>query len=721
MGGSDRFVLPGYHRARWYSAAAPAALLAALVALAALLVPVAMAAEAGECANAQAQLNGRQLDAAWQSFADALKKNAASECAKAGLTAVGEARAAAVAALERGRALEARGEIDQARIRYTEALQGDPQLADAQKALQQLGRPAESPTPSSFDAVRRLAEAGYYSAARDQIKKVVQDAKGPVPTVPSDLRYLVAEEVTFEQPFRRRLGGGPFLQSAREGLSWLSQLLTLGIAAFLVWVAVKLARHAYKWRLLPWWQGYAEPRLDIMDFEKGPADADIGKAFASMVEDALQRLHEPGVRPVMHLITGSPQEIAIPAEVKGFTPQMKLVADLLQWALPQNVITFSGTMQRSATLGLGVTLVLADKRRNSIIAEHTLWQRDYDPAAALPPGKDTLAYEELASIAAVWLLYQLHRHKAETSGDSTPPFSMLGTNSWESYALFQAGVEQRLRGTGDSGRLAFFRAFQRDDANRGAALNLGVLYAQQPGKDQATKERSYARAADLLSRVMTTSACANSNEECTDQLWYRAAYALAVTHLYQKVPVAEVVVNALVARIAATRAKYCAPATDAPNSEIASLCAMLAIAEPMTQVLRGSITVALGAADQRQVAKAEVDAVAGTASAYRVQYNLACFYSRYGAAETGATRADAFAESLTCLENALEYRGTIVSHAEEDPGLEGVRTDVATEKKFQQLLERYGEKKEADEEPPPVTQRIVEALGRLLAVQTPGG
>ena len=95
---------------------------------------------------------------------------------------------------------------------------------------------------------------------------------------------------------------------------------------------------------------------------------------------------------------------------------------------------------------------------------------------------------------------------------STFPF---GVNNWESYTLFQAGVERQLKGDNKQARKLFLEALKKDPNNRGALINLGRLDIQDKNYQQA--KRQLYQAKNIAESTLDF-----------DTDWYTATYQLAV-------------------------------------------------------------------------------------------------------------------------------------------------------------------------------------------------
>jgi tetratricopeptide (TPR) repeat protein len=94
----------------------------------------------------------------------------------------------------------------------------------------------------------------------------------------------------------------------------------------------------------------------------------------------------------------------------------------------------------------------------------------------------------------------------------------LGTNDWESYALFQAGVEYQLKGDKKQARQMFSEAHQKDPGNRGAIINLGILDLEAGNYIRAQKRLEEAR---------------DNSDKGYDTDWFTAIYQLVRLHRHR--------------------------------------------------------------------------------------------------------------------------------------------------------------------------------------------
>ncbi len=181
-------------------------------------------------------------------------------------------------------------------------------------------------------------------------------------------------------------------------------------------------------------------------------------------------------------------------------------------------------------LGAGLTVTLSGGVRP--LATATFWERKYrplrpgTPAQASPPSADDLRvrYYALAGPAAVWIMYQLRRR------GSAPP---LGTDNWESYALFKAGTECFENKNAYQARKLLSQALDLDAGNIGARVNLArVDWREQADRTAVMTKCAMAQLAQLAERNHSKLQFRRHHFDTTDSfrwdpLWYRPAYIRA--------------------------------------------------------------------------------------------------------------------------------------------------------------------------------------------------
>ncbi len=249
-----------------------------------------------------------------------------------------------------GKIYEEQNQLNDAHDAYIGALKIDQNFSNATIALARISDP--------FADVRTLANAGLYTEAVDKLKKVVED--NPNISVPEDLQYLFGGKISIWRWLKLQI------------VPWIQPI---GEILVLIAIAV-LAGFGIYYRVFPWISGFSNPKLDIEDFDQGATGLDIGKGMKALVEESYKKLGEGSPR--VHVVDKPIEKIEIPADIKG-APYFEIVSQLVEWVFPQNVITLSGYLQKPGSFGAGLTLGLVNSRTGEIIANHTIWQRDFDP------------------------------------------------------------------------------------------------------------------------------------------------------------------------------------------------------------------------------------------------------------------------------------------------------------------------------------------------------
>jgi hypothetical protein len=238
-------------------------------------------------------------------------------------------------------------------------------------------------------AIFTLADLGVQDEAKKQLTAFVNDY--PSTDVPQDLKYLYGGKI---EGWRQvKVATGP------ELLPVLEILATLAI--------VPLAYFALRRRLWPWFKRlfYPRPSLDVQAFDSASTELQSGKGFSMMIEESIMALGETDDGLDLKMVSGPLESLQVPAELLP-TPYLKILSQLVGWAIPQRVVTLSGCLQAPRALGVGLTLTLAESWTGRIVATQTLWQADFDGVATSDaPG--AAPYYGLADPAASWAFYKL--------------------------------------------------------------------------------------------------------------------------------------------------------------------------------------------------------------------------------------------------------------------------------------------------------------------------
>ena len=585
-----------------------------------------------------------------------------------------------------GLAYEAAKQSDYACEQYRKALEINSSYNEAQMALARV-------SGDPFAAVRTLADLGLYTAAEEKFREVVKENRGI--NVPKDLEYLSGGKIKIWRENRIKIE--PWIRSIGE------ILVVGGIFVLAVFITLRLFKLCT--------QNLLNPRLDIQDFDTGATELDMGKGLAAMVEVSFKQIGELGSHGSSpKVIAGPIEEFEIPADVKSVHPYIKIVSMLIEWLFPPKVITVSGYLQKpGGKLGAGLTLALVESRTGTIIANRTIWQKDFDLAITSPETEDPTPYYRLAEQAAIWILFQQELWFEKK-------FTLMGTSDWLSFAYFRAGVrwtKDDKDDKDDKARKLYVESLNQDMNNRGALFNLGAL---------DTEARKYRRAIDRLKRARNTyisdGKIHNQKREnetdkkniymphLKDAVWYKATYQLAATYHYQSIKFEEQASTcqfeeqASTFRVQVKKKKLEGQASDSLNQaedeakklykaieeaikpqkkEDKALRNFLESFRPMATIMYAEILV--GTTDDKKKTKAKecIERVDFSKLTYRIHYNLACYY----------TNASDNKKALYHLKYALERGGEIIQWAQRDPSLKGLREGM--ECNFYGLIKEYSD------------------------------
>lgn len=444
-----------------------------------LLTGDAVAQEPCEVANAL--LNATLYEKAQANYTDLLMKYPNLTCAQDGI--VKAQSSWAINLYEIGQAYENASQFEKAREQYVDALKKDPSYIPAQVALEKV-------SDDKFAAVQTLANLGYYTEAAVRLKKVIEDNPGI--NVPRDLEYLPGRSIFLWGDIR----------------DWI-EIWGQPLAEIVIFV---LGLYILRWRIWPWIKGvFFKPKLDIKAFDKGATDMEIGTGMMAMVEGSLMQIGQELGHGYVHIVTEG-YDNKIPADIKGTSTRIKMVSNLIEWIFPSSVITISGYLEKPGSCGAGLTLSMVNSQTGEILGNTTIWQKDYDTIIKLAEqsvveDKRPSSYYCLVEPAAIWAFFQLRSHSKIKKGISyeiwekirniiakdTEKFALLGTDVWNSYAYFRAGVRWELEGKKDKARRLYVEAQNQDMNNYGALLNLGYLDIEDKNYDRAIERLSMAK------------------------------------------------------------------------------------------------------------------------------------------------------------------------------------------------------------------------------------
>lgn len=366
----------------------------ALLATAAACTLATSAGAQDSCAVADRLLEAKLYDKARVAYAEvereAVRDGAETpECVKAGLRQIFQARAEATQHFERGKQLEELQELERARDEYVEAVRADPTFDEASAALDRLLQPSVALITSEerYQVVRTLEQAGLHEAATEELKEAIKAAE-PGEPIPPDMKNLVSSTISPWGQIRR--GIEPVVRTLAE----------IAIALLLVWVL---------FQFVSWWRRQRRLRLDIQDFDKGTTGLDLGKALPALVEEAFRKCDTLGKRSRVELLTGPIDKDRVLSNITSLDPRLSLISQLVDVIVPPNVVTLTGSLQRSKTRGAGVSLTLTEGRTGKSLASESIWLTEFDLRSA-SVSDDSESYYGLAEPAAIWTLYRLQEY-----------------------------------------------------------------------------------------------------------------------------------------------------------------------------------------------------------------------------------------------------------------------------------------------------------------------
>jgi hypothetical protein len=221
-----------------------------------------------------------------------------------------------------------------------------PAARDAYAALlAQDEKPACAQAGMDFVKVFALSDLGLYAEARTQLAEAVKNHPGA--KVPEGLRYLNGGKFVRWWWVEKQMD--PWILPAGEALALVVKALALVVIVPLTWLALR-------WKILPWVRGFSRYplRLDVQAFDDGATGFVLGKGLAAKCEEEIRRFGEQEDIDLIEvrLLATPIQPPTLPAEIKAATPQLAIVSQLIEWALPQKVITLTGFLQNPVTAAL---------------------------------------------------------------------------------------------------------------------------------------------------------------------------------------------------------------------------------------------------------------------------------------------------------------------------------------------------------------------------------
>lgn len=623
---------------------------------------------------------------------------------------------------ELGKAYEAAGELKLAREAYINALKKNPNYVEVQNALSRVNK-------DEFAAVRALADLGFYTSAAELLEEMVKENAGV--SVPEDLKYLMGGKISWVRQVRRWV--------ELQLWSWSSIMETIGKAILAIIITI-LAFLAIFRRIGPWiLNSFRHKHLKIDKFNKGTTELEIGEGLAAKVEDEFKQIILKEDSPLLVDLVEGPITFEIPADIKSVTSPVKTISELIGWIFPQKVVSLCGCQQWSKDFGAGLTLKLVNSQTGKIVANCTIWQKDFDPTfkrklneagAIQQEDKDPTPYYCLTEPAAAWLFFHLVRYNVAERKKDRKLGSDLGTEVWQSYFYFRKGLDCEHDNREHACKM-YGKALKWDPNNRFVLLNLGNLKVKEASENEE-KSEEYKKALRLLKRAKEISEVYEKDLEWLqwvrkisksqskkmkrihgDNVWYIAMYQIAATYFY--------IENWGEAKRNCQELKYTIQRTlnvmDDVEDDILQIILMgkqgkqhLKWMKKAKKWLEGMNPLIVGQYAIRLVIKNKLkkanelieDILKEPDITYRSHYNVACYYAILGKKKKSEEKlkesGKAYEKALEHLKYALEKsieegikeRDNIYQWSQIDPSLKGMYSDDQYKKRFEKLTMRYG-------------------------------
>lgn len=332
----------------------------------------------------------------------------------------------------------------------------------------------------ALDAYRRaaaLAGDGFISEAVEEYKRAIlvdtsgfgAAARAAIKVYRDSLRYLSPSAIPDD--FSRMSQGDSnsltwlrslhqLIGALRNNSIWIEYCLILVLLGFLV--TRFLGREAF----------------DFQEFDTGNVSVTDGKSVRTLIIEKVEKFESGEIRPVIHLISGSSQNLPRSVDFLPTNPMFKVLAAAVDWIPLFKRTTLHGILHPAGPEGVGITLTL--RRKDGTTLTETFWQKKFNPWNAGPSGAAG-GYHCLFDPAATWIIFNTFASFAW--------FKPLGTANWRSYAFFQAGVYWSLAGETENARHLYHSALNEDQENYGASLNLAVLELEDAAIDSGNSVR----------------------------------------------------------------------------------------------------------------------------------------------------------------------------------------------------------------------------------------
>ncbi len=425
------------------------------------------------CPVGAALARAGQPDEALKTYVGVIKLHPRSTCAPDGIKNLPKKTPPSECAT--AYALRKAKQSDPSRSAYVEVLKSNPASPCAPYGLARLDEPAKS--CALGDALRAAEQTDAAQTAYQAVLKADPESD----CAHDGLKKLEAE-TTIPKHAANLLGDiGGALTTLVGWLALVLGSLALGILVLALW-----SRSRAKLLEVRWIDRLLAPRLRLRDIDNAGVDPAIGNGVMALEREYLARTTaEPAPSAGYELDQNAGQEdlTGVVQGIEGFGSYGKMVSSVLQLvtrALPRARFTASGTLQKDGARGAGMTILLEGAAKPLGV---TLWSGPQEDTA---PNGAADRYMSLAVPAAAWIDYQVR----EALGAKKPGI----TESAQSYALLQGGIECQASGDRTAAARFYRAALEADPWNEAALLNLANLLARE--------EKEYPVAIRLLEQTV---------------------------------------------------------------------------------------------------------------------------------------------------------------------------------------------------------------------------
>jgi tetratricopeptide (TPR) repeat protein len=390
-------------------------------------------------------------------------------------------------------ALTTAGAYDEAIEVLNAVAAGEGVTEDVAERIRQV---VEARTEDAYAHVRALADAALYEQALTALQSAVE--KDPKHTIPPDLLYLQ--------------GGG--LEDWREIKHYL---VTYGLPVAEAFLVVFLAGFFI---LRIWGWSFAKPLLNINSFKDNSVGQKCGDEMSALVRSSFFGFSAAKGSSITR-ISGNVEGVTLPATVQQSLPGglnatfVQALFSLLEKLLPPRSYSVEGSLLSSERKGAGLAIRVERKGRD--VDSITLWSADFcldSRGESMWPGTEAEGqeskgkFEALAEYAAIWLFFRFTdgyglRSNLRRKTRRKSVQQRLGTTSWRAYALFRAGLSAERQKCSDDAKALYVAAMRADPGLSIAKINMAQLIWREAIKETPAKNKKLIQMAqELLEECM---------------------------------------------------------------------------------------------------------------------------------------------------------------------------------------------------------------------------